>query len=213
MLVRILLIEADRDLAGRIHAMLQSEGARVSLIDLGEAAVDLGRLYQYDIILLAPELPDMSGLNVWRRLRAAKVVTPILFIARPDGYVIAPPAKDELVAQIDAIVRRARAAARAVIRTGDLVVNCETRIAEVSGARLYLTGKEYQVIELLSLRKGRTITRERLLEHLYGGGEAPASGFIDALVAKLGRKLALATGGIDYIRADNHGGYELVDPA
>ena len=98
--------------------------------------------------------------------------------------------KDELVARIHAIVRRSKGHAQSVIETGDLVVNLDTKTAEVNGARVHLTGKEYQMLELLALRKGTTLTKEMFLNHLYGGMDEPEMKIIDVFICKLRKKLA-----------------------
>ena len=107
--------------------------------------------------------------------------------------------KDELVARIHAIVRRSRGHARSVIQTDDLVVSLDTKTAEVDGARVHLTGKEYEMLELLSLRKGMTLTKEMFLNHLYGGIDEPEIKIIDVFMCKLRKKLAKASGGKNYI--------------
>ena len=168
--MRVLLIEDDSATAQSIELMLKSESFNVYTTDLGEEGIDLGKVYDYDIILLDLNLPDMSGFEVLRSLRVSKVKTPILILSGlagiedkvkglgfgADDYMTKPFHKDELVARIHAIVRRSKGHAQSVIETGDLVVNLDTKTAEVNGARVHLTGKEYQMLELLSLRKGMT---------------------------------------------------------
>ena len=166
--MRVLLIEDDSATAQSIELMLKSESFNVYTTDLGEEGVDLGKLYDYDIILLDLNLPDMSGFEVLRSLRVSKVKTPILILSGlagiedkvkglgfgADDYMTKPFHKDELIARIHAIVRRSKGHAQSVINTGDLVVNLDTKTVEVTGQRVHLTGKEYQMLELLSLRKG-----------------------------------------------------------
>ena len=153
--MRVLLIEDDSATAQSIELMLKSESFNVYTTDLGEEGVDLGKLYDYDIILLDLNLPDMSGFEVLRSLRVSKVKTPILILSGlagiedkvsglgfgADDYMTKPFHKDELVARIHAIVRRSKGHAQSVIQTGDLVVNLDTKTVEVSGARVHLTGK------------------------------------------------------------------------
>src|SRR5256886_16558789 len=160
-----------------IELMLRSEGFNVYTTDLGEEGIDLGKLYDYDIIVLDLQLPDMSGFEVLKTLRLAKVQTPVLILSGnaiveakvkalgfgADDYMTKPFHKDELVARIHAIVRRSKGHAQSVIQTGDLVVNLDTKTVEVNGARVHLTGKEYQMLDLLSLRKGTTLTKEMFL--------------------------------------------------
>src|SRR5512136_1805123 len=166
--MRVLLIEDDSATAQSIELMLKSENFNVYTTDLGEEGIDLGRLYDYDIILLDLNLPDMSGYEVLRTLRVAKVKTPILILSGlasvedrvkglgygADDYLTKPFHKDELVARIHAIVRRSKGHAQSLITIGDLVVNLDQKMVEVSGARVHLTSKEYQMLELLCLRKG-----------------------------------------------------------
>ena len=120
--------------------------------------------------------------------------------------------KDELVARIHAIVRRSRGHAQSVIESDDLVVNLDTKTAAVNGARVHLTGKEYQMLELLSLRKGTTLSKEMFLNHLYGGMDEPGLKIIDVFMCKLRKKLANASNGKDYIETVWGRGYVLRHP-
>jgi two-component system, cell cycle response regulator CtrA len=224
--MRVLLIEDDSATAQSIELMLLSEGFNVFTTNLGEEGVDLGKIYDYDIILLDLGLPDISGYEVLRTLRVSKVKTPILILSGmagtedkvrglgfgADDYLTKPFHKDELVARIHAIVRRAKGHAQSVIQTGDLVVNLDTKTVEVGTQRVHLTGKEYQMLELLSLRKGTTLTKEMFLNHLYGGIDEPELKIIDVFICKLRKKLAVATGGEHYIETVWGRGYVLRDP-
>src|SRR6516162_3058588 len=225
--MRVLLIEDDHATAQFIERMLKSDGFNVYTTDLGEEGVDLGKVYDYDIILLDLNLSDMSGFEVLRTLRIAKVETPILILTGlggiegkvralgvgADDYMTKPFHKDELVARIHAIVRRSKGHAQSVIQTGDLLVNLDTKTAEVNGARVQLTGKEYQMLELLSLRKGTTLTKEMFLNHLYGGMDEPGVKIIDVFICKLRKKLANASNGKDYIETVWGRGYVLREPS
>jgi two-component system cell cycle response regulator CtrA len=224
--MRVLLIEDDSATAQSIELMLLSEGFNVFTTSMGEEGVDLGKIYDYDIILLDLGLPDISGYEVLRTLRVSKVKTPILILSGmagiedkvrglgfgADDYMTKPFHKDELVARIHAIVRRAKGHAQSVIRTGDLIVNLDTKTVEVGDERVHLTGKEYQMLELLSLRKGTTLTKEMFLNHLYGGIDEPELKIIDVFICKLRKKLAMATGGDHYIETVWGRGYVLRDP-
>jgi two-component system, cell cycle response regulator CtrA len=224
--MRVLLIEDDSATAQSIELMLKSESFYVYTTDLGEEGGDLGKLYDYDIILLDLNLPDMSGFEVLRSLRVSKVKTPILILTGlagiedkvrglgfgADDYMTKPFHKDELVARIHAIVRRSRGHAQSVIQTSDLVVNLDTKTVEVNGARVHLTGKEYQMLELLSLRKGTTLTKEMFLNHLYGGMDEPEIKIIDVFMCKLRKKLAGPSNCKDYIETVWGRGYVLREP-
>ena len=225
--MRVLLIEDDSLMTKSIELMLGAEGLNVYSTDLGEEGLDLGKLYDYDIIVLDLNLPDMSGYDVLKKLRTSKVETPILILsgmAEPDkkvkglgfgadDYLTKPFDREELVARIHAIVRRSKGHSQSVIKTGKLVVNLDTKSVEVESQRLHLTGKEYGMLELLSLRKGTTLTKEMFLNHLYGGMDEPELKIIDVFICKLRKKLAAATGGENYIETVWGRGYVLRDPA
>jgi two-component system, cell cycle response regulator CtrA len=155
-----LLVDDDAAIARSIELMLKIEEINVYRTDLGEEGVDLGKIYDYDIILLDLNLPDISGYEVLRSLRSAKVVTPVLILSGlasiedkirglglgADDYLSKPFHKDELIARIHALVRRSKGHAQSVITGGDLIVNLETRDVEVRGQKLHLTAKEYQIL-------------------------------------------------------------------
>ena len=224
--MRVLLIEDDSATAQSIELMLKSESFNVYTTDLGEEGIDLGKIYDYDIILLDLNLPDMSGFEVLRSLRVSKVKAPILILSGlagiedkvrgfgfgADDYMTKPFHKDELVARIHAIVRRSRGHAQSIIQTGDLIVDLDAKKVEINGARVHLTGKEYQMLELLSLRKGTTLTKEMFLNHLYGGMDEPESMIVDVFICKLRKKLASASGGNEFIETVWARGYVLSEP-
>jgi two-component system cell cycle response regulator CtrA len=224
--MNVLLIEDDSATAKSIELMLLSEGFMVFATGMGEEGVDLGRVYDYDIILLDLNLPDISGYDVLKKLRVNKIKTPILILSGMSGieekvrglgfgaddYMTKPFHKDELVARIHAIVRRSKGHAQSVIQTGDLCVNLDTKTVDVGGQRVHLTGKEYQMLELLSLRKGTTLTKEMFLNHLYGGIDEPELKIIDVFICKLRKKLSVAMGGKKYIETVWGRGYVLREP-
>src|SRR5450432_4447420 len=225
--MRVLLIEDDSAVAQSIELMLKSEGCTVYTTDLGEEGVDLGKLYDYDLILLDLNLPDMAGLDVLRSLRLAKIKTPIIILSGAaeieskvktlgggaDDYMTKPFHKEELVARIHAVVRRSQGHAQSLIKTGNITVDLDAKTVEVNGLRVHLTGKEYQMLELLSLRKGTTLTKEMFLNHLYGGMDEPELKIIDVFICKLRKKLANASNGKNYIETVWGRGYVLREPA
>jgi two-component system cell cycle response regulator CtrA len=224
--MRVLLVEDDSATAASIEMMLRTEGFICDTTDLGEDGLEIGKLYDYDIIILDLMLPDIDGYEVLRRLRAARVRTPILILSGltdldnkikglgfgADDFLAKPFDRRELIARIQAIVRRAKGHSESVIRTGKLTVNLDSRTVEVEGHPLHLTGKEYGILELLSLRKGTTLTKEMFLNHLYGGMDEPELKIIDVFVCKLRKKLSVATGGENYIETVWGRGYVLRDP-
>jgi two-component system cell cycle response regulator CtrA len=224
--MRVLLIEDDRASAQSFKLMLKSENFNVHTTDLGEEGIDLGKLYDYDIILLDLNLPDMSGYEVLRALRVSKVKTPILILSGiagidskvkglglgADDYLTKPFHKNELVARIHAIVRRSKGHAQSVVQTGDLILNLDTKMVEINQVPVHLTGREYQMLELLSLRKGMTITKEMFFNQLYNGKDEPEIKIIDVFICKLRKKLAAVSNGKDYIETVWGRGYLLHEP-
>jgi two-component system cell cycle response regulator CtrA len=224
--MRILLVEDDPTTAKSIELMLTHANLNVYSTDLGEEGIDLAKLYDYDLILLDLNLPDMNGHEVLRQLRLARVDTPILILSGTDDteskikgfgfgaddYLTKPFHREELVARIHAIIRRSKGHAQSIIKTGKVSVNLDAKTVSVEGESVHLTGKEYQMLELLSLRKGTTLTKEMFLNHLYGGMDEPELKIIDVFICKLRKKLAMATGGESYIETVWGRGYVLRDP-
>jgi two-component system, cell cycle response regulator CtrA len=224
--MRALVIEDDPVSAKLIESALKGENIVFEAAACGEDGIELAKLYDFDIIVLDLRLPDIDGYEVVRRLRTARVETPVLILSGrtdttdkvrglvggADDYLTKPFNKAELVARIQAIVRRSKGHSESVIRTGRLVVNMEARLVEVDGKRLHVTGKEYSILELLSLRKGTTMTKEMFLDHLYGGIDEPELKIIDVFICKLRKKIQQATGSDHYIETVWGRGYMLKDP-
>ena len=224
--MRILLVEDDPTTSRSIELMLTHANLNVYATDLGEEGIDLAKLYDYDLILLDINLPDMNGHEVLRQLRLARVETPILILSGEadtesklkgfgfgaDDYLTKPFHREELVARIHAIIRRSKGHSQSVIRTGRICVNLDAKTVDVGGSTVHLTGKEYQMLELLSLRKGTTLTKEMFLNHLYGGMDEPELKIIDVFICKLRKKLSQATGGENHIETVWGRGYVLRDP-
>ena len=223
--MHILLVE-DNELAARsIELKLVAEGHNAFTTDLGEEAIELAGLYDYDLILLDLGLADMSGLDVLRQLRLQKIRTPMIVLtaandvetkvkaltAGADDFISKPFHKAELVARINAVVRRSRGHAQSIIQTGDISVNLDTRSASVAGTPVHLTPSEYKVLELLSLRKNTVLTKEMCLNHLYNGLREPEVKIIDVFICKLRKKLALGAGAETRIETVWGGGYMLRD--
>ena len=224
--MRVLLIEDDPATLKSVEMMLTSESMVVDTTDMGEDGLDLAKIYDYDIIVLDLMLPDMEGIEVLRRLRDARVETPVLILSGlsesenkvkglgsgADDYLTKPFDKAELLARIQAIVRRSKGHSQSIIKTGRLNVNLDARTVDVETQPIHLTGKEYGILELLSLRKGTTLTKEMFLNHLYGGMDEPELKIIDVFICKLRKKLSASTGGDNYIETVWGRGYVLRDP-
>lgn len=224
--MRVLLVEDDKFIAQSVEALLKKENMIVDSTVFGEDGLEIGKLYEYDVIILDIGLPDMDGFEVLKRLRNAKVTTPVLILSGmsapdkkvkglaggADDYLTKPFDKAELVARIKALVRRSKGHAESVIRTGAIEVNLDAHTAFVNGKPLHLTGREYGILERLSLSKGTTLSKEQFLTHLYNGMDEPELKIIDVFICKLRKKIAAATGGQDYIETVWGRGYVLREP-
>lgn len=224
--MRILLIKDQLSPPRAVEQLLLGERFCVCSTGLGEQGLDLSKLYQYDIILLDLNLPDMPGHDLLKKLRVAKVLTPVLILSDdseiaskvgslgfgPNVYVAAPFYGEELVTRIHAVVRQSKGHSHAVIRTGKLAVNLDAKVVEVDGSHVHLSKSEFAMIELLSLRKGTTVTKQMFLSHLYRGTDEPEIKIIEVFICKMRKKLALACGGQNYIETVWGRGYVLRDP-
>ena len=224
--MRVLLVEDDLTASRGIVAMQKASAMVVDAVDSGEEALELARLYDYDIVILDLMLPDMEGYEVVRRLRAARVETPVLILSglsRPqakvkgfgmgaDDFITKPFDSQELLARIHAVVRRAKGFSQPTLSIGPLLLNLGSREVTVEGRPVHLTGKEYGILELLTLRKGVVLTKEAFLNHLYGGMDEPEVKIIDVFICKLRKKLAVA--GADNLIGTVWGrGYVMRDPS
>lgn len=222
--MRILFIEGDNATASAMESMLSYQQMNCYTTDLGEEGVDLAKLYDYDMIIMSDNT-EMTPKSMILQIRTAKVKTPIMVMSITknmeelvtcfgcgcDDYVTKPFHKDEVVARINAIVRRTRGHSHSIVKTGNIVLNLDTKEVTCFGFPVHLTGKEYQMLELLSLRKGVTITKEMFLNHLYGGMDEPELKIIDVFICKLRKKLMQATDGEHYIETIWGRGYVLRD--
>jgi two-component system, cell cycle response regulator CtrA len=225
--MRILLIEDDRSIAPCIELMLNSESFDVCITELGEEGVGLGKLSDHDIILLDLNLPDISGFQVLRTLRNCNVTTPVLILSAlasvenkvaalgfgADDFLPKPFHNDELVARIRAIVRRSQGHAQSLIKIGDLCIDLDAKTVTIDGIPVHLTVKEYQMVELMSLRRGSTVTKAMFLNNLYGGIDEPGTKIIDVFICKLRKKLLKASTGKDYIETVWGRGWMLHEPS
>lgn len=225
--MRVLLVEDDPSTARSIELALATEGIVCDTASLGEQGLELGQIYDYDIVILDMMLPDIDGFEVLRRFREKGIKTPILILSGlagsdnkikglgigADDYVTKPFNRAELIARIQAIVRRSRGHAESVMRCGKITLNLDERSVEVDGKPIHLTSKEYAILELLFLRKDTPIKKEMFLNHLYGGIDEPELKIIDVFICKLRKKLMEVSGGENYIETLWGRGYILRDPS
>lgn len=224
--MRVLLIGQDGATPASVKMMLMRENFICDTTDLGEDALEISRLRDYDVVLLDLSVPNMNGYGLLRQLRTAPRRPPVLILSGPaeldqrikdlgfgdDDVLTNLVDHREVLARIQATARRSKGHCESTVRTGRLAVNLDTREVSVDDHSVHLTGKEYGILELLSLRKSTTLTKEMFLNHLYGGMAEPELKIIDVFVCKLRKKLAQATGGSHYIETVWGRGYRLRDP-
>ncbi len=224
--MRVLLIEDDSPTSKIVESVLSSEGISVDTSDMGLDGLEIGKIYDYDAIILDLLLPDIDGFEVIKRLRAADIGTPVIILSGlseskdkvkcleigADDFITKPFEKKELVARIQAVVRRSKGHSESVIRIGRLTVNLRAREVLVDQKTVHLTGKEYAILELLCLRRGATLTKDMFLNHLYGGIDEPEPKIIDVFVCKLRKKLSDMMDGENYIDTVWGSGYCLKNP-
>jgi two-component system cell cycle response regulator CtrA len=220
------VVEDDAVTARLIKAAIERQNFVVEVTETGEDALELVKLYDFDIAILDLRLPDIDGGEVVRRMRAANVATPVLMLSGvddrqekvrgltcgADDYLTKPFDKAELIARLQAIVRRSKGHAASVIRTGRMTIDLGARTVEIDGKPLSVTPKEYSILELLSLRRGKTLTKEMFLDHLYGGMDEPEQKIVDVFICKLRKKIATLTGDDNGIHTVWGQGYVLREP-
>lgn len=223
--MRVLLIEDDRSSARSAQLMLAADKFNVETATCGEDGLELAQSYDFDVILLDLDLGDMNGLDLLRALRRSGSKTPVViltgsadvavkvraFSGGADDYIVKPFHKDELTARLRAVIRRSSGHADSIITVGDIALNLDSRTVHVNGVRVHLTGKEYQTLELLTLRRGKTLHKDVFLTSLYGGMDEPGGKIIDVFICKLRQKLATVSPR-QHIETVWGGGYVMRDP-
>ncbi len=224
--MNILVIEDDAAVRDSIQLMLKVHGCEAFGTAFGEEGLALARQRAFDLVLLDLNLPDISGMDVLKALRKENIATPVMVMsgdatstvkvatlrAGADDCIAKPFHREELVARIKAVTRRGAVQARSVIDLGEVVVDLDSKTVAAAGVRIGLTVKEYEIFELLLLRRGSTLTKGALIEHLYNGMDEPEQKIIDVFVCKLRKKLFAATHGVNYIKTVWGLGYCWSDP-
>lgn len=186
-----------------VETALTDAGMAVVTVPDGYEGADLARNYDYDLITLAGELPDMPGETALRQIRAAGVTVPVIVIGTEttvqarvlaltigaDDYILSPWSPDELVARVQAIARRSRGLSSNVVTVGPMSLDIGQRTLTINGERVHLTGKEFDLLQLLMVRRDVLVTKEAILDRLYGGRDEPEPKIVDVFVCKLRAKL------------------------
>ena len=225
--MKILVVEDDGLMAQAIAAMLAKEQFNVTIVNDGQSALAMMTSYSFDAVLLDMRLKRESGLDVLRAARLKGVAVPVLILsgdvelsskvaalgAGADDYVTKPFKIAELSARITAVVRRNNGHISEKVEIGEMTLDLTARTVLAKGSPVALTCKEYDLLEALALRKGRTLDKDTLLSLLYGGMDEPNIKIIDVFVCKLRKKLSDALGGVCPIQTVWGRGYILQDPA
>lgn len=224
--MRALIIEDDPNTSETLAIILKSNNIVCDIAHLGKEGIEIGQIYNYDIIILDLLLPDVDGYEVLLRLRSAKINTPILilsglsnckdkvkgFSAGADDYVTKPFDKQELISRIRAIVRRSKGASQSEIKYHKISLKLESQIATFEGKRIDLTSSEYTILQVLILRKNSVVSKETLLSYLYNATKIePGVKIIDVFMFNLRRKLEKISKGIKYIETVWGKGYTLTN--
>jgi len=201
--MRVLVVEDEPRIAADIRRGLENAGFAVDAVGDGESAWFQADVETYDALILDLGLPKLDGLSVLKRLRAADNATPILILTARDGwrervdginagaddYLSKPFRMEELVARLHAVLRRTAGQASPIVKAGDVELDARTKLVTVSGEALSLTPLEYRLLVYLLRRRGDVVSAGELLDHVYESGSDREANAIEALIARLRRKL------------------------
>lgn len=224
--MRVLCIEDDRNLASALSIAFEARQILVTCATNTDDGLHFASHFEFDLILLEWMMPDMHGAQFLQKLRTKGITTPLIVLGHAlsseerclpfelgaDDCVEKPFHFEELIARVNAIVRRARGSDRGALTFGSLTVDTDLKLVSVAGHRVHLTVKEYQTLECLALRRGRVVTKEILLSYLYGGMDEPGLKIIDVFICKIRRKLMPLSGGLDFIETTWGRGFTLRVP-
>jgi two-component system cell cycle response regulator CtrA len=219
--MKVLLIDDEFAVSRGIELVLRGEDIYVDTAECGEEGIDFARHFDYDAIIMDLNLPDMNGLEVLKTLRRGHIDTPVIILSGSaavdskvkalnngaDDYMTKPFSNEELVGRLRALVRRSKGYSDSRISFGQMTLDIVAKTVEAQGRRVPLSGKEYQILELLSLRRGSAVSKETLINHIYSDGEGPDSPTIGLFVFRLRKKLAAASGGEHFIETVREQGY------
>ncbi len=201
--MRILIIEDEHRLSNVVKKGLEEEGFAVDQAFDGEEGLYLAEAESYDLIILDVMLPKIDGLKICRSLRNKKIKTPILMLTAKtkledkviglnvgaDDYLTKPFAFAELKARLQALLRRSHNQAETILRLEDLVVDPVKHVVKRANKVIFLTPKEFSILEYLLRHKGEVLTRTQITEHVWDYNFDALSNVIDVFIAALRKKI------------------------
>jgi two-component system OmpR family response regulator len=214
--VRALVIEDDKDLLRGLVQSLREDGYAVDQAADGEDGLYKANTWDYDAVVLDLMLPGMDGWELLRRLRKTKKTPVLILTARDsvsdrvkgldsgaDDYLVKPFALTELLARLRALVRRSAGAAHPVITVGDVAIDTAAKVITRAGEPVALTAREYALVELLALHRGKMVSRTMIYDHLFDENDDSLSNLVEVHVfnirKKLGKDFIVTRRGLGYL--------------
>jgi two-component system OmpR family response regulator len=224
--MRVLIVEDELRMAGLLRRGLVTEGLSADVAGTGEDALWMAQSHDYDAIVLDVMLPGINGFETCRRLRTSGVWAPVLMLTArnsvedrvagldtgADDYLVKPFAFAELLARLRALVRRGDAERPAVLEVGDLRLDPSTRDVRRGSSEVFLSAKEFALLETFMRRPGEVLSRLHLLEHAWDFTYENRSNIIDVYVRRLRRKIDEPFGR-STLQTVRGGGYRLREDA
>jgi two-component system OmpR family response regulator len=217
--MRILVVEDEADLAGALKKALEEEGMACDVAPDGASGQFNAENWEYDAIILDLMLPGVSGWEILKRLRKRKATPVLILTARDaapdkvrgldsgaDDYLTKPFQLDELLARLRALIRRSAGHPAPVIRIGHVEVNTADRTVRTGGKEVPLAPKEYALVELLALHRGKLVTRTMIYDHIYDETDDSLSNVVDVYVSNIRKKL-----GREFVETRRGEGYIVHD--
>ncbi len=197
--MRILIVEDEKKLAGFIRKGLEEQGFTVTVCHNGDEAYTLLRAEPFDLIVLDIMLPGRDGLSILKNLRERKNTVPVILVTArvekverveglnlgADDYIAKPFYMDELIARVQAVLRRSSGEQLSVLRAGELTVNLITREVRRGKGEIILPPREFSLLEYLMRSPGRVFTRSQILEHVWGYSFDPGTNLVDVCIQRL----------------------------